>query len=63
MMRFVMAAVLLTLPLPVADAGYKPGCGNHCESTYASCMSHAKNSQARKSCKTNHKNCNAVCNR
>jgi len=62
-MRLVIAALTLTLAVPLADAGSKPGCSNHCDSTYASCLNHAKTKQARKACKTNHKNCQVVCNR
>jgi hypothetical protein len=63
-MRFVMAALILTLVLPIADAaGSKGGCSNHCDSIYASCMSRAKSGQARKSCKTTHKACQVTCSR
>jgi|HubBroStandDraft_6_1064221.scaffolds.fasta_scaffold129622_1 hypothetical protein len=63
-MRFVMAALILTLVLPIADAaGSKGGCSGHCDSVYATCMNRAKSGQARKACKTTHKACQGTCSR
>ncbi len=62
-MRLVMAALILMSTLPIADAGSKGGCGNHCDSVYATCMSRAKSGQARKACKTTHKACQGTCSR
>ena len=61
-MRFILAALILTIAIPEAEAaGTKAVCKNHCDSNYGMCVNRATTKNARKSCKTDRKLCKSGC--
>ena len=59
-MRFVIAALVLIVAVPAADAAGGP-CKNQCDSQYQACLNRTRTKQARKSCKSFRKACKGQC--
>lgn len=61
-MRIGIAALILAIALPPAQgASKKAQCKNRCDSNYQFCMNRSVTKQAKKSCKSDRKNCKGTC--
>jgi hypothetical protein len=61
-MRLAIAAFILSLAVPSADAASKQAkCRKTCDSNYGFCMNRATTKQMKKSCKSDHKGCRVTC--
>ncbi len=61
-MRFIVATLILSLGMPIADAaGSKGACRNRCASMYQFCLNRSTTKAARKSCRVDFKNCKGQC--
>ena len=61
-MRLIIAAVMLSVSVPGAEAAPKKGdCKDRCDSIYQFCVNRATTKQAKKSCKVDRKSCKHVC--
>ena len=61
-MRFLMAVVLLSASLPLADASVaRDQCNSRCSLEYQTCLKRAHGKAARKSCTVFRKTCKHGC--
>ena len=61
-MRLIIAALILSVSIPAAEAKSAKGqCKSRCDSDYQFCLKRSTTKQARKSCKTDHKKCKNIC--
>ena len=60
-MRFIVAMVVVALAAPAWAGSGTSACKSRCDSTYKFCMSRAITKTAKKSCKTDRKNCKGQC--
>jgi hypothetical protein len=60
-MRFIVAALILTVAIPEAFASGKGQCKTRCDSSYQFCVNRSTTKQARKSCKVDRKLCKRTC--
>jgi hypothetical protein len=61
-MRLTLAAILLSLAIPAADAASpKAVCKNRCDSNYEMCQGRSRTKNAKKSCKVDRKLCKSTC--
>jgi hypothetical protein len=60
-MRLLIPALILAVSMPAFAASKKGQCKNRCDSNYQFCLNRATTKQAKKSCKTDRKNCKGTC--
>ena len=60
-MRFSIAALILAVSMPAFAANKKGQCKNRCDTNYQFCLNRSTTKQAKKSCKTDRKNCKGTC--
>lgn len=61
-MRLLIAGMVIGLLVPAAEAKpSKSNCKGRCDTNYGLCMNHAMTKAAKKSCRTDRKNCKGQC--